>query len=478
VSRKKALSAEALEALGPAKLASLLMDLAEADSDVEKRLRLALAAAEGPEAVAKQVRKRFSALRRSTRFLDWRQTRPLARELYDLTHVITCDIAPAAPGLALELAWEFMSLAGPTYERCDDSNGELGMRFSGMVDAMGEIADHAQPDPEALAGQVFAALRENDYGEYDGLIGVLAPALGEGGLAHLKCLVEAFAETPVETPPEEEREVIGWSPKGPLYRDQIEHRRHESLVSIALADIADARGDVGAWAATLNHRARTAPHVAIELAARYMTAGRAEEALAALDAVAPDRRRNFGGELDAARIEVLERLGRSQEAQALRWAAFETRLEAGALRAYLKALPDFEDVEAEEKALAHAAGFPSAHTALEFLTGWPALREAGALVEARLEKIDGEDFVRLPPAAEALEETQPLAATLIRRKLVTFALEAARSKRYRHAARHVRECAGLAGAITDWKSWPDHDAWLAGLRAAHARKSGFWKHLD
>jgi len=478
VSRKKALTPETLEALGPAKLASLLMDLAEADSDVEKRLRLALAAAEGPEAVAKQVRKRFSALRRSTRFLDWHQTRPLARELDDLTQVITDDIAPAAPELALELAWEFMSLAGPTYERCDDSNGDLGMRFSGMVDAMGEIANLAQPDPTALAGQVFAALRENDYGEYDGLIGVLAPALGEGGLAHLKSLVEAFAAMPAQTPPEEEREVIGWSSNGPLYRDMLEDRHRDSFVSMALADIADARGDVDAWAATLSPKARTAPRVAVDLAVRYLAADRAEEALAALDAVSADRRSFFGSELDAVRIEVLDCLGRSQEAQALRWAAFETRLEAGHLRAYLKGLPDFEDVEAEEKALAHAAAFPSAHTALGFLTGWPALREAAALVEARLEEIDGEDFVRLPPAAEALEATQPLAATLIRRKLVNFALEAARSKRYRHAARHVRECAGLAGAITDWKSWPDHDTWLSSLRAAHARKSGFWKHLD
>lgn len=478
MARAKTLSADTLEALGTSKLACLLMEIAEADAKVAKRLRLALAAAEGPEAVARQVRKRVSALKRSSRFLDWRQTGPLARELGDLVDVITGDIAPSAPGLALELAWEFLALAEPTYERCDDSNGSLGGQFADMIKAMGEIAESAQPDPVELAGRVFAALRDNDYGQYDRLIATLGPTLGETGLSRLKALVEAFAETPVELPPEEAREVIGWSPQGPLYRHALEASGRDSLVRMALADIADARGDVEAYVATLSPEARTMPQVALDLARRYLAADRSEEALAALDIVPPDRRIFASSQFDEMKIDLLERLGRTDEAQELRWAAFETRLAAGPLRAYLKRLPDFEDFEAEEKALAYAGAFSSAHAALSFLCGWPSLRKAAALVEARLAEIDGEDFVRLPAAAEALEASEPLAATLVRRKLVDFALEAARSRRYRYAARHVLECAGLSGAINDWKGHPDHDTWVSGLRASHARKSGFWKHLD
>jgi len=478
MARTKTLTADALAGLGADRLAALLLELAEADRDVAKRLQLALAAAAGPEAVAKQVRKRFAALRRSTRFLDWNQTRPLARELGDLRDVITADIAPSAPGLALDLIWDFLALAEPTHERCDDSNGDIGVQFSFAMDAIGEIAGHAKPDPIALAGQVFAAIQDNGYGQYDGLIGALAPALGETGLDHLKAQVEALGETPVETPPEDAREVIGWSPSGPVYRDTIDRSARASTVRMALADIADARGDVDAYVATLSEAARTMPRVALDMAGRYLAAGRAGEALGALEAIAPDRLVFAGSEVDAMKIAVLEALGRSDEAQALRWAVFEARLETGALRDYLKRLPDFEDDEAERTALAHAASYPSAHAALAFLAGWPAVREAAALVEARLDEIDGEDFVRLPKAAEALEAKQPLAATLIRRKLVTFALEAARTKRYRHAARHVRECEGLSGAITDWKGHADQDSWLDGLKAKHSRKSGFWKHLQ
>lgn len=478
MARTKTLTKDALAALGADRLAALLMELADADPDIARRVRLAVAAAEGPEAVARQVRKRFAALRRSTKFLNWNRTRPLARELGDLRDVITDDIAPVAPGLALDLIWEFLALAEPTHERCDDSNGDIGIQFTFVVDAIGETAGRAKPDPTLLAEQVFEAIQANGYGQYDGLIGALGPALGDAGLVHLKGRVEALAEQPIETPPEDEREVVGWSSSGPVYRDTIARSSRDTTVRMALADIADASGDVDAYVATLSEAARTAPGVAVDMAGRYLAAGRAGEALAALEAVSPDRPAFANGAVDAMKVAVLEHLGRADEAQALRWGAFEARLETGALREYLKRLPDFEDDETERAALAHAASFPSAHVALSFLTGWPAPREAAGLIEARLDEIDGEDFVRLPAAAEALEAKQPLAATLIRRKLVMFALEAARTKRYRHAARHVRECAGLAGAIADWKGHSDHDTWFADLKARHARKSGFWKHLE
>jgi uncharacterized protein DUF6880 len=49
---------------------------------------------------------------------------------------------------------------------------------------------------------------------------------------------------------------------------------------------------------------------------------------------------------------------RRDEAQSFRWSCFEHRLDASHLRAYLQALPDFEDVLAEEKALrSHVPAF-------------------------------------------------------------------------------------------------------------------------
>ena len=174
------------------------------------------------------------------------------------------------------------------------------------------------------------------------------------------------------------------------------------------------------------------------------------------------------------RVDVLEALGRADEAQAFRWASFERSLSETHLRAYLKRLPDFDDIEAEERALSHALGYPNVHHALMFLVFWPALDRAAHLVLSRAAELDGDHYEILAPAADALEAKHSLAATLLRRALIDFALEKNRIKRYRHAARHLQECASLAAAIEDFGAFEAHDAYVARLRAKHGRKSSFW----
>ena len=53
----------------------------------------------------------------------------------------------------------------------------------------------------------------------------------------------------------------------------------------------------------------------------------------------------------------MEALGNKDEAQAFRWQCFERTLNSAHLRAYLKRLPDFDDLEAEERAMSYALGF-------------------------------------------------------------------------------------------------------------------------
>jgi hypothetical protein len=70
---------------------------------------------------------------------------------------------------------------------------------------------------------------------------------------------------------------------------------------------------------------------------------------------------------------VLEGLGEADAAQDARWSYFERTLSAEHLRAYLKRLPDFEDIEAEERAIDHARSSASFLHALAFLVSWPTL---------------------------------------------------------------------------------------------------------
>ena len=58
--------------------------------------------------------------------------------------------------------------------------------------------------------------------------------------------------------------------------------------------------------------------------------------------------------------------------------------------------------------------------------------------------------------------------------LIEDTLEGAKSKRYRHAARHLMEADALAPAIPDYAGFESHEAFQRRLKAQHARKSAFW----
>ena len=103
---------------------------------------------------------------------------------------------------------------------------------------------------------------------------------------------------------------------------------------------------------------------------------------------------------------------------------------------------------------------------------------ANRLVLARADEFDGDVYEMLTPAAERLSENYPLAAVLLWRAMICFALDAARSKRYGHAARHLASCAAADSEIDDYGAHPNHNAFLADLRARHGRKSAFWNRVE
>ncbi|UYN96041.1 MAG: hypothetical protein KIT25_03605 [Enhydrobacter sp.] len=198
----------------------------------------------------------------------------------------------------------------------------------------------------------------------------------------------------------------------------------------------------------------------------------------ALDNATPDRRGHPQWDWEDMRIDVLDALERSDEAQMARWSCFERALSVRHLRDYLKRLPDFDDVRTEEQALTYAESHGSLLAAPSFLVAWPDLERAARTVGRRARELDGDHYEILTPAANALAGKFPLAATLVLRSMIDFAVDRARSGRYRHAARHLLDCSGLAASVEDWESFETHEAYIARLRNKHARKTSFWAEVE
>ncbi len=477
---KTTFNAKNLEALGAERLAALLIEISTGNATAKRRLRMELAGAQSPRELAKEIRKRLAAIARSRSFVERQGIRALAADLASQRSAIVGIVAKSDSQDALDLLWRFMALAQPIFERCDDSDGVIGGIFRDACGDIGDVALQAKVSSAALADQVFDALVANDYGQFDRLISVLAPALGQAGLEHLKWRMIDLSNRPVQRPAEKGRIKIGWSSSGPIYADDIAERSRVSTVKLALQDIADAQGDVDAFIGQYNEETRKVPKIAAEIAQRLLAAGRVDDAWAALD-VAVHRQSgrwtwpDFAWE--DARIDVLEALGRSDDAQKARLECFERALSATHLRAYLKRLPDFDDVEAEEEALDYARGSRNLLQALVFLVSWPCLDRAANLVIDRAGELDGNHYDFLTPAADALAERYPLAATLLLRAMIDFSLTHNRSSRYKHAARHLLECAGLSSAVVDFGAVEAHDVYVARLRLEHGRKTSFWSLL-
>jgi hypothetical protein len=243
---------------------------------------------------------------------------------------------------------------------------------------------------------------------------------------------------------------------------------------LTLKEIADAQGDVDSFIAQYDNQTRKVPRIAAHIARRLLAAGRTEEALQTIEATEHTRSGWLDFEWEDARIDVLDALGRSDDAQALRSSCFERSLSPTHLRAYLKRLPDFDDIEAENRALEYAERYKGLLKALSFLASWPALDRAANLVINRSEELHGDHYEILTPAANALAGKHPLAATLLLRAMIDFSLDQSRSSRYRHASRHLMDCASLASSIPDFRKFETHEAFVGRLRAKHGKKSSFW----
>ncbi|MBY4608819.1 hypothetical protein K6M90_14305 [Rhizobium sp. 9T] len=469
---KTTLNAKNLEALGAQRLAELLIEISTGSAAHKRRLRMELAGNQGSTEVAREIRKRLGSIARAQSVIEWHKVKTVNADLETQRSAIVTVVAADDPKEAFDLIWQFLAVADSIFHRSNSSDTAFIETFHQACADAGVIARCAGIGIDVLADKVFTALQDNDYGQYDPLIAEMVPALGKDGLERLKGLLVQWSNEVEERPADADREILGWGGSGPIYQDEI-HAKHRRLTArIALQDIADAQDDVDAFIAQQPEETLRAPMVATAISGRLLLAGRAEEALRILDGV--DHRFEMPFEWQDARAETLDALGRGEEAQAYRWQCFEQSLNGEHLRAFLRKLADFDDIEAEEKALAFAHGFPDVHRALAFFLAWPAHAEAAKLISRRQAELDGNLYELMTPAAEMLQEKHPLAATMLLRSMIGFALDYGRSSRYRHAARHLAECGSLAPHIDDFGSARPHDAYVAELKRQHGTKHGFW----
>ncbi len=108
---------------------------------------------------------------------------------------------------------------------------------------------------------------------------------------------------------------------------------------VVLQQVADALGDVDLYIEQQSKESQTFATVTTDIARRLLAAGRAEDALTALEKTKFDSCREIPLNGKFCVLRVLESLGRAEEAQQFRWKSFEQNLNDELLREYVKRLP-------------------------------------------------------------------------------------------------------------------------------------------
>jgi hypothetical protein len=457
----RSITTETLVRLGAGALAEVLLEHSETDAVLRKKLRMLLVAKEGASNLRAALRKRIRTIGRSRSFVDWEKRKGVVQELEHLRATIANTLGPQDPQAAAELMWEFLGIADAVLGRLDDRGGQIEDVFGQAMEDLGRLcAGLPDRDPIAIAKRVLAISDADGFGASGALIRHMSGALGAMGRAELKAETE-HAITALS----KARDGESW---------QIDSRRRR--LAHRLADLADLEKDVDGYIAALR-QGRMAEAFAAEIAQRLIGAGRPGEALEWLK-----RSRRPVDDEDTThvdlRLQALEALGKTDEAQQVRWTYFQKTLNADCLRAYLRRLPDFTDFEIEQKAFDVASTHRSAETALAFFVAWPDLPRADRILRERLRELEGGAYYTLRPAAEALEEKYPAAATRLYRRMVEDVLDRASSKQYPYAARDLQCCTRLAGRIPNEPGFEGHETFMDRLAKQHGRKYGFWRLME
>ncbi len=483
MARKPSLSIESLAELGAEKLAALVLDEVQDNAGFKRRMNAALAGKSGPMAIAKVIDRRLAGLDRARSFVDWDKARAFREDLKGLCDSIVKELAPADPALGISRLLRFIATHDAVFQRVDDSGGRLQDVYWEAIEAVGPVAARLSPEAAAdLPGQIMSALGDMEHG-------YLKP-FAERVMPHLPIEMRACWDVDlVERITQRDAAEAGQRASGRWFYSMTDQWRE--IRQLIAAQGADLDRLIELELQKPDHR-----HDTLGIAARLLDAGRATEALdwvrradIAMNILSPefdletDNASEIAGESPAVRQAILEAriltaLGRTAEAAAVRWNRFEKVLSPSLLREHLKALPDFEDMEAEDLAMTVALGHENTMAALHFFLSWPRRDLAAQLIIEHHSGWDGQDWHILPKVADLLQHEHPLAASVLYRALLDDILARARSKAYPHGAKYLHRLDQLAAEVHADPALPEdyipHPAYRERLRADHGRKTGFW----
>ena len=440
-----------LGALPPERLVAFIARLAEDDPRVHRQVVDLFAAQRPPNALAQRIEKRIAMVFAAAPKYRWSEAAALGSELHEVLDLVERELLPAAPAAAFAALADFIGRDSAAMESADDSYGEIGGVFRRACEIFA-AASKEFPSSEALP--VWERLIDGDrYG-------------CRGELPRL--IVAGLAAPEVDTVVAKLRETL---------RSGGER---SGSVAWRLKAIAAARRDPDLFAEAAYHggpRSKV-PNVALEVARRFLDAGRAQEALEHLPP-SPQGCWNPDGDWYETRAAIAKVLGDTDGEHRTRWERFRAAPTAERMADALASTPEKERTARRIEARDFVrTGGVDVVGAMRFFVAIGEPAEAAGIALARSKELNGGLYFDLLPLAEKLETAFPLAATALFRALLDSILTRKQPKTYAHGAAYWHRLAKLAARIECWPPLAPHETYAEQLRTTHRLKRAFWTAVD
>lgn len=445
---------EYLKERGVDALVATIVDLAERDEALLRKLDMAAAAAHGDDrTIGTRLSRALDAATRTGDFVEYREVPDWAARVDAVLDVVADVASGGRAGVALKLAERAIARVERAIEAIDDSNGHCGALLHRARDIHLAACRAVRPDPVELAGDLFAREMADGYDVFHGAAALYADVLGEDGLREYRRLaVDAWRKLPPRTGP---------------HAFSGDRFHLEGMLDF----FAERDGDVEARIA-IRAGDLSSQWAYLRLAEFCLSQGRREEALRraedglwTFEDVVPDERLVFFA------ADLMRKAGRKADAEALLWRSFE---KAPSLELY-DWLRRIAGKRARDRGVAHlvarrADGGPGhrrppaelfVHVLMRekmFDEAWAAVGEGGIPAGVTL------------ALARASDATHPDAALAVYAERVEAFVAAGGNPAYEEAAGLVARMAALRGA-------GDHAAYVSDLEARHRRKRNFVKLL-
>lgn len=299
-----------LKGKGVDALVAMIVDLAERDPALFRRLDMAAAAMNGDNKILEaRLRKAIDSATRTRGFVDYREAAGWAADVDAALDTFAELAAGGRAALALTLAERAIDRIERAIEDIDDSDGHCSALLDRARDIHLTAARATRPEPVPLARSLFAREMKSEFGTFEGAAVLYADVLGEAGLAEYRRLaVEAWEKLP---------------PRGGGPRARHEVFDGYGQLERILDFFAEREGDLEARVA-IRAKDLSSPWNYLQLAEFCLAQGRknealrwAEEGLWVFEDEPPDKRLVFFA------VDLLLKHGKKSDAAAHLWRAFE-----------------------------------------------------------------------------------------------------------------------------------------------------------